>query len=313
MRLSIVTTLYRSASTLPEFYARIKQEVQKITDDYETIFVNDGSPDNSLEIAISLYQRDPCVKIIDLSRNFGHHKALMTGLAHAEGDLVFLIDSDLEEPPELLGQFYDILQSNTIDVVFGVQDTRKGAFFERQSGTMFYTLFNLLSDQKITPNQLVARLMTRRYVAGLLAHQESELMIAGLWYATGFAQIPVAVRKHSKPGSTYNLARKVSLAVRSITSFSSKPLVYIAYLGAIILGISGLVLLYLLSVFLFFGKPPEGYTSLIASMWFLGGLIIFSVGVVAIYLSVIFVETKRRPYTIIRRIYERGEHETTLS
>ena len=102
MDLSIVTTLYCSAPYLEEFYARACTAAERVTRSFEIVFVNDGSPDNSLEIALSIYKRDPRVRVIDLSRNFGHHKAMMTGLAHARGDLVFLLDSDLEEEPELL-------------------------------------------------------------------------------------------------------------------------------------------------------------------------------------------------------------------
>ncbi|MGH9548808.1 MAG: glycosyltransferase family 2 protein, partial [Terriglobales bacterium] len=126
MDLSIVTTLYASAPYLEEFYARTCVVAERVTSDFEIILVNDGSPDNSLEIALSLYRKDARVRIVDLSRNFGHHKAMMTGLAHARGDMVFLLDSDLEEEPELLNTFYEKLQQTGADVVFGVQQKRKG-------------------------------------------------------------------------------------------------------------------------------------------------------------------------------------------
>ena len=106
MKLSIVTTLYKSSEYVDEFYERISKEAQKITDNYEIIFVDDGSPDDSLQKCITLYQQDQKVAVIELSRNFGHHKAIMTGLSHAQGDFVLLIDSDLEEEPELLGKFW---------------------------------------------------------------------------------------------------------------------------------------------------------------------------------------------------------------
>ena len=310
MELSIVTTLYYSALDLNEFYTRIKQEAERITNDYEIILVNDGSPDDALDIAISLHEKDPHVTVIDLSRNFGHHKGMMTGLAHAKGELVFLIDCDLEEPPELLGEIYSAFQASDADVIYGVQPTRKGSWFERVSGTLFYMLFNLLSDHKIPANVLVARLMTKRYVASLVAHKESELLIGGLWQITGFKQIPTEVQKHEMSRTTYNLRRKLSLVVKAVTAFSSRPLFYIAYLGAVMLGISVLYILYLVAVRLFFGQPPSGFTALIVSVWFLGGLIMFSLGVIAIYVSVIFVETKNRPYSIIRHIYERDGSKT---
>lgn len=310
MNLSIVTTLYYSAPYVREFYTRITQAAEKITETYEIIFVNDGSPDDSLDLAVSLQKNDRRVKVIDLSRNFGHHKAVMTGLAHAKGELVFLIDVDLEEDPELLSTFYEVFKGSDADVIYGVQDKRKGGLLERLTGALFYAIFNVLSTHKIPANLLMARLMTRRYVTNLVGHQESELDIGGLWELTGFKQIPVTVQKHSKPTTTYTMGRKLALMVRSITAFSNKPLIYIAGLGTIILTLSFLYFLYILGVRIFLGKVPSGYTSIILSIWFLGGLIIFTLGIIAIYLSVVFIETKKRPYTIIRHIYERDDYET---
>ncbi|MCS6994657.1 MAG: glycosyltransferase family 2 protein [Anaerolineales bacterium] len=305
MKLSIVTTLYYSSPYIQPFYERTCAACQVIPAELEFVFVNDGSPDDSLDVAVRLSERDPRVKVIDLSRNFGHHKAAMTGLMHATGDLVFLIDVDLEEEPELVAQFYQEMQKHPrADVVYGVQDTRKGGWFERWSGGLYYRLFNALSSHKIPENLLMARLMTRRYVDALLLHRESELDIGGLWTITGFEQVPVTVHKHSKPTTTYTLQRKIALTIRSVTAFSNRPLLYIAATGVVILGLSFLYFLYTMYVYLFVGKPPDGFTTIVLSIWFLGGLTIFSLGVIAIYLSVIFTETKQRPYTIIRQIYQ---------
>jgi putative glycosyltransferase len=305
MKLSIVTTLYYSSPYIHKFYERTCAACASITDDIEIVMVNDGSPDDSLDVAVRLAERDPRVKVVDLSRNFGHHKAAMTGLMHATGDLVFLIDVDLEEEPELVLGFYNEMQKHPrADVVYGVQDTRKGRFFERVSGDLYYRLFNALSSHKIPANLLMARLMTRRYVDALLLHRESELDISGLWTITGFEQVPVTVHKHSKPSTTYNLRRKISLTIRAITAFSNRPLLYIAATGVVILGLSFLYFLYIMYVYFFVGTPPSGFTTIALSIWFLGGLTIFCLGVIAIYLSVIFTETKHRPYTIVRQIYQ---------
>ncbi len=305
MKLSVVTTLYYSAPYLQQFYQRTCAACAQITDNFEIVLVNDGSPDDVLPIAIRLAESDSRVRVVDLSRNFGHHKAAMTGLAYAQGDWVFLIDVDLEEEPELVLPFWTELHKNpAADVIYGVQDSRKGGFFERISGDLYYRAFNALSSYKIPANLLMARLMSRRYVDALLLHRESELDISGLWTLTGFEQHPVTVHKHSKPDTTYNLRRKISLTIRAITAFSNKPLLYIAALGVIILGLSFLYFLYTVYVYLFIGTPPSGFTTIALSIWFLGGLTIFSLGVIAIYLSVIFTETKNRPYTIVRQIYQ---------
>ena len=152
MRLSVVATLYRSSRTLDAFYARVSSAAAALTGEYELVLVNDGSPDDSLDVALQLLSRDARVRVVDLARNFGHHKAMMTGLAHARGELVFLIDSDLEEEPELLGAFHDTLRASDADVVYGVQATRRGGLFERVSGWVFFKLFNVLSDVPIPVN-----------------------------------------------------------------------------------------------------------------------------------------------------------------
>ena len=303
MDLSIVTTLYYSAPYLEEFYARVCAAAQGVTANFEIVLVNDGSPDDSLQTAISLHRKDQRVRVIDLSRNFGHHKAMMTGLTHACGELVFLIDCDLEEEPELLETFYRKLKATEADVVFGVQQKRKGRLFERITGAIFFKLFNVLSTHPIPQNLITARLMTRKYVKALVQHRERETMIAGLWTLTGFDQVSLPVKKHLKTSSTYDLRRKVSHLVNAITSFSSKPLVLIFYLGCVILFLSSISALVLIIRKLFFGELLLGWPSLIVSIWLLGGLTIFCLGVIGIYLSKIFIEVKQRPYTIVKDVY----------
>jgi putative glycosyltransferase len=311
--LSIVTTLYASAPYLEEFYSRTCVVAERVTSDFEIILVNDGSPDNSLEIALSIYHKDPRVRVIDLSRNFGHHKAMMTGLMHARGDLVFLVDSDLEEEPELLEHFYQELEAKGADVVYGIQQKRKGRLLERISGAIYFGTFNILSTYPIPKNHVTARLMTERYVAALLEHREREFVISGLWTLTGFKQVPVFVKKHSRGTSSYSLGRKISHFVNAVTSFSSKPLVLIFYLGSILILVSSVAAFDLIIRRLFFGVMLQGWASLIVSVWLLGGITIFCLGVIAIYLSKIFIEVKQRPYTIIREVYEAKELPSALS
>lgn len=304
MDLSIVTTAFCSAPHLDEFYRRSRATAEKITGNFEIIIVNDGSPDNSLEIALSIFQSDARVRVIDLSRNFGHHKALMTGLAHSCGDLVFLLDSDLEEDPELLESFYQKLSTTDADVVFGAQERRKGKLFERLSGFLFLKIFNALSSHPLPANFITARLMKRRYVSALLQHREREMLLAGLWVLTGFTQIPLTVKKHSKGSTTYDMRMKIGHAVSAITSFSNKPLVFIFYLGCVILFLSTGAALALIIRRIFFGTLLLGWASLIVSVWMLGGMTIFCLGIIGIYLAKIFIEVKQRPYSIVKDIYE---------
>ncbi|MGE7990004.1 glycosyltransferase family 2 protein [Pseudomonas sp. NPDC089554] len=304
MKLSVVATLYQSASHLEEFYTRATRTAHAMVgDDYEIILVNDGSPDHSLELAIALSEQDAHLVIVDLSRNFGHHKAMMTGLAHASGEHIFLIDSDLEEPPECLASFADQLAREHCDVVYGLQEQRKGGWFERVTGQWFYTLFKLLTGFALPRNVVTARLMTRRYVDALLRHQEREVFMAGLWHITGFDQRGQTLTKLNTSQTTYTLRHKLSLLVNSVTSFSNTPLISIFYIGVGISMLSVLYIAYLMFHWAVATTPLSGWTSVMASIWLLGGLIISFIGVVGIYLSKIFAETKQRPYTIVRQVY----------
>ena len=304
MQLSIVTTLYNSSRYLTEFYERISIQAQELTNDYEIIFVNDGSPDDSLERALNLFQHDQRVRVIDLSRNFGHHKSMMTGLIHARGEMVFLIDSDLEEEPELLGEFHKQFHESDVDVVYGVQKSRKGNFIEQISGNLFYRFFNLISSYPVPMNLITARLMSQRYVKALIEHKDREIFLAGLWAITGFSQQPIVVTKHFKGNSSYNIFSKISILVNSITSFSNTPLIFVFYLGILISSLAGIAAVILVIRRVFFNELLAGWPSLIVSIWFLGGLTIFCLGIIGIYLAKIFSETKQRPYTIIKDIYE---------
>ena len=304
MKLSIVATLYQSAAYIAEFHQRASAAARQLVgEDFEIILVNDGSPDNSLDVAVQLTEIDGHVVVVDLSRNFGHHKAMMTGLAHAKGEQVFLIDSDLEEEPEWLTSFAEKVTSEKCDVVFGVQAQRKGGFLERWSGKWFYRFFKAFTGLALTENIVTARLMSRRYVNALLCHQEREVFMAGLWHITGFNQSPFTVKKHSTSESTYTFRRKVSLLVNSVTSFSNAPLIGIFYIGVLISFIAIFYIVYLAIHWIFLAQPLSGWTSVMASIWLLGGMVISFIGVVGIYLSKIFSETKQRPYTIIRQIY----------
>lgn len=305
MQLSVVATLYKSEPYVREFCRRASLAAAQLAgDDYEIVLVNDGSPDNSIKEAIALSEEDGHIVVVDLSRNFGHHKAIMTGLGQAIGERVFLVDSDLEEDPELLIPFAEKMGVDKCDVVYGVQEARKGGRFERWSGRWFYLAFRLLTGFALPVNVVTARLMSRRYVDALLRHDEREVFLAGLWHITGFDQRALAVRKHSSSATTYTLRRKLSVFVNSVTSFSNAPLVGIFYIGVIISALAGSYILYLV-VYWMFVATPSGWTSVMASIWLLGGMIISFIGVVGVYLSKIYSETKRRPYTIVRQVYRK--------
>lgn len=310
MKLSVVATLYKSEPYIGEFYQRVTQTVTDLFDqDYEIVLVNDGSPDDCLEKAVELSKTDEKVKVVNLSRNFGHHKAMMTGLMHAKGELVFLIDSDLEEQPEWLEIFCEKMRLTEADVIYGVQDFRKGGWFERFSGSLFYKAFNLLGHVKIPENLVTTRLMNKEYVQALVLHQETDFFIAGLWQLTGFDQVELKLKKLSSSPTTYSLSKKLSLLVNAITAFSNYPLKLIFYLGMGVSMLSVVYIFYLIMNWFIYDTQIQGWTSLIASVWLFGGLILASLGVIGIYLGKVFIEVKRRPYTIVKSIYQKGKRQ----
>ena len=302
MKISVIATLYNSASYIAEFVERVRAELKKLTADYEIILVDDGSPDDSLRNALGLLPTEPRLKIIELSRNFGHHKAIMTGLEQASGDLVFLIDVDLEEPPELLGAFYPILRDEALDVVFGLQKRRKGRLFERVGGHLAWKVVNSFLPVKIPYSHSTVRLMTRDYVNALIRHKEHKTSIGGLWVMTGFKQKGVDFEKGSRGHTSYSVSKRLVALLDSITSFSELPLFIIFYIGCVVIFVS-MVMGAFLIIRRLTGHLLEGWASTIVLISFFGGLAVFSIGVVGLYVSRIFIETKGRPYTLIRKIH----------
>ena len=301
---SIVTTLYQSESYIKEFYQRSLISAELIFQNIEFIFVNDGSEDFSSSIVKDICNKDSRVTLIDLSRNFGHNKAIMTGLQHAKGEYVWLIDVDLEDQPEWIDDFYKKLVKNNLDVVYGVQERRKGKIFEKLTGALFYNLILPFLNVKIPKNFTTARLMTRRYRNSLIKYRERNTIMVGLQYLVGFDQDFIKVSKQFTGNSTFTLRKKLSLVIDNITSFSSLPLELSFYFGIFIFFIALIYQIYLISNWLFFSNPLVGWTSLMASIWLIGGLLIALIGLIGIYLSKVFIETKKRPYTIIKEIYK---------
>lgn len=307
LKLSVVSTLYYSQNYLDEFCQRCVAAAKSITSDIEFILVNDGSPDKALNKALEIQQQYPFIKVIDLSRNFGHHRAIMTGLQHATGDYVFLIDCDLEESPELLTEFYQKISDNKdLDVVYGLQTKRKGSWFERTSGRLFYKLLSLLTSVEYPSDTFTARLMTSRYVQSVLSYAEKELDIWGVFVLTGYNQAGIAATKGFKGRSTYSFYKKMRMAVETITSLSHRPLYFTFLLGIFITLVSLGIIASLLYRKWINNIDVEGWASILASVWFLGGMILMVLGVIAIYLSKIFLEIKNRPLTIVRKVYQKS-------
>ena len=310
--LSVVTSLYRSEQFLPAFIRSITRAISDADiAEYEIIFVNDGSPDDSVDVVLDAVRHNRSIKLVDLSRNFGHHKAFIAGMAYTKGDFVFLIDCDLEVSPAVLGRFLDTMRQSHADVVYGVQDKRKGGVVERVGGALFWRIFNRLSKTAVPPDILTERLMTRRYVDALLSLGDRNVFLGGMMYWTGFRQMGIPVVKDHREGrSTYSLRRRVSLLVEAVTSFSTIPLKLSLMAGLFIttcacIGVIVLVLRKLLNP----GAIVMGYTSLMLAVVGMGGLILTTLGILGLYVSRIFTQTQARPLYIVRAFHENDTHD----
>jgi putative glycosyltransferase len=301
--LSIVTTLFRSAAFLPEFIERCRSVLRdRSIEQYEIVFVDDGSPDNSREYVLQARSDDPRIKLVDLSRNFGHHRAALAGLRHARGERVFLIDCDLEVPPAILADMLDAMDDSRADVVYGYQAVRSGAGLERLGGKLFWWLYNHLSDTRIPHNVLTERLMTRRYVDALLTLGDRNIFLAGMMYWTGFEQVGIPVAKGVRHGpSTYSFRRRISLLVEAVTSFSTVPLKLTLWIGLTFLVVSfGFAGTLALRKLLYPDTLLLGYTTLLMAIVAMGGVILTLMGVLGIYLSRLFIQAQDRPLYIVR-------------
>ena len=308
MTLSVVTTLYKSKPFLETFLKEIIANIQIIKiNDFELVFVNDGSPDDSVEYLLERKKEIPEIKIIDLSRNFGHHYAIQAGLNFASGEYVFLIDNDLETPPSVLVDYYnEIIIDKNLDVVYGYQEARKGNFIEKKAGSVFWVLINKLSDTKIPHNILTERLMTKQYVNELLRLQDANLFMGGMMYWVGFNQKGISVKKGQREGaSTYSVKRRAELMLQAITSFSGKPLEWLFYIGVTISFFSFLFLVYLaIQKIIHQDEVQLGWTSIVAINVLILGIISTFLGLIGIYIFKIFKQVQGRPNAIIKKIYE---------
>jgi putative glycosyltransferase len=308
--LSIVSTMYRSRAFLPRFIELCQQAARDLgCRDVEIVLVNDGSPDESLAYAFSRLADVEGLVVVDLSRNFGHHHAIQAGLAQARGHRVFLIDCDLEVDPSVLLELGAAQQASSADMVYGYQEARKGGWFERVSGGLFWRALNAMSDVPIPANMLTERLMTRRYVDALLRLGDRNLFMGGMMSWVGYRQLGIPLRKRAREGpSTYTLVRRFQLMVNAVSSFSSRPLVWMFHVGWVITMLSFAYVLYLVARKLAFGDALLGFTSMMALNAMSLGILTTAVGVIGIYLGKVFTQVQGRPSYLVKEIHYGYQH-----
>jgi dolichol-phosphate mannosyltransferase len=303
-RVSVAIPCYNEQAGLPELYRRLTLACREVVgDSYEVILVNDGSRDGTWNEIRRLSEADRHVLGIDLSRNFGHQAALTAALTLCTGERIFIIDADLQDPPELLGPMMAVMDQGA-DVVYGKRRSRAGETKRKKiTALIFYRLLGQLIDFDIPTDAGDFRLMSRRVLEALLSMPESHRFIRGMVSWIGFRQVPLEYDRQSRfAGETgYTFAKMMNFALDAITAFSAKPLRIGLYAGVILLGISWLGIFYSLISWAFF-KPQPGWTSLIIAVMFLGGAQIFMLALIGEYVSRTFVQTKNRPLYLFREV-----------
>jgi putative glycosyltransferase len=302
--LSVITTVYRTSQFLESFVSRVDKAARTCgLIDYEMIFVVDGSPDDAIAVLRQLKLRYPAIRAIELSRNFGHHPALWCGLEQARGDLIFLADSDLETPPEILIELHAAMENGDSDVAFAWQRERIGSWMHRWTSQVFWRVFGALAEVRMHPGVLTERLMRRSYLDALLSMNERTLFLAGMMEWVGFRQIPVAATRTPRTGSpSYSWLQRATLAFEAITSFSVVPMKALFIAGAGLAAIAMLSALILAALKLANpGLIVQGFTALAVLLLFSLGSILAAIGIVGLYLGKVFLQTKNRPIYVIRR------------
>jgi dolichol-phosphate mannosyltransferase len=272
---------------------------------YELIFVNDGSVDNSPGLLKKLAAEDPNVKVVNLSRNFGHQTAITCGLHYSRGDAVVVMDADLQDPPELIPELIKKWREG-YDVVYAVREQRQGdSLFKRATAALFYRLIRKLSRLEIPADTGDFRLLSRRAVEALQSTKERNRFVRGLVSWIGYRQTGVRfVREERAAGKTkYPFRKMLKFAIDGITAFSFLPLQLATYFGFLISGLSFLYIVYAVLQKLLTDRPVIGWTSVITAILFIGGVQLIMLGVIGEYIGRIYEEVKQRPLYLVDQTF----------
>jgi len=303
-KISIIVPCYNEEDALPIFYKHINnvsKEMKKI--DFEILLINDGSRDKTLEVARSLAKEDKRVRYISFSRNFGKEAAMYAGLEHATGDYVAIMDADLQDPPELLPEMYELIKDEGYDCVGTRRVTRKGeppirSFFAR----CFYKMINKMSKVEMVDGARDFRLMTRQMVDSILSMKEYNRYSKGLFSFVGFNTkwLEYENIKRVAGETKWSFWKLLLYALDGIIAFSTVPLAIAVIIGILFCIVSFIMILVIIVRTLIWNDPTSGWPSLVCIMFFLSGIQLFCMGVMGAYLSKTYLETKKRPIYIIK-------------
>ncbi|MBC7310446.1 MAG: glycosyltransferase family 2 protein [Tetrasphaera sp.] len=307
--ISYVLPIYREEGNIDLLHERISAAVATIDVDVELIFVNDGSPDGSLDRLIELSRRDHRVTVIDLARNFGHQVAVSAGIDHARGDAIVIMDADLQDPPEVSLELIREWQDGW-DVVYAQRRTRKDGAFKRLSASAFYRVLGVMSSVDIPRNTGDFRLIDRAVADQLRRYGEHARFLRGIISEIGFKQKAVLFDRDARHSGTtgYPLRKMIKFAVDGITSFSAKPLQLISRAGLVMSFLALLGILYVMGVRIFAPeRVVEGWTFIVTAVFLVGGLQLLLMGIIGTYVGRIYDEVKGRPLYGVQEVFREGE------
>jgi dolichol-phosphate mannosyltransferase len=297
--LSVVAPVYNEEGTIEEFYSRVRAALEGVN--FELVLVDDGSTDSSAVILDRLGESDPRVRLVFLSRNFGHQTALTAGLDHARGDAVVMLDADLQDPPEVIPRMLDHWRSGC-DVVYAVREQREGeSRFKLSTAKWFYKLFDKLAQVELEHNSGDFRLLDRRPLDALLAMRERNRFLRGMTVWVGYTQAAVSYRRDPRyAGETkYTLSKMLKFSLDAISSFSHRPLQLATLLGFLISSLA-FIAIPVVVVLRLSGSYLPGFGSITIAILLLGGIQLIAIGIIGEYVGRIYDEVKGRPLYVVR-------------
>jgi polyisoprenyl-phosphate glycosyltransferase len=301
--ISVVIPVYRAEKMLDELYRRLRDAIETVSPNFEIVLVEDCGPDRSWEVIERLAAADPRVVGLQFSRNFGQHYGITAGLDICKGDWVVVMDCDLQDAPEEIPRLYAKAQEG-YDVVLALRGERRDPLVKRATSWLFYRIFSYLADIDFDGDSGNFRIMSRKVVKNFTKMREQLRFFGGHVQWMGFPTTGIRVQhaERLEGTSSYTFAKLFKLAADTIIAYSDKPLRMAARLGLTMAGVSFLFGSYILGRALLQGSAVPGWSSLIVSLYFIGGLIIGILGIIGIYLGKAFDETKKRPLYIVRRL-----------
>ena len=300
-RLCVIVPVYNEAAVLPLLMPRLDSALATLPAAIEVLFVDDGSRDATPQELARIANNDARVRVLRLARNFGKEAAMTAGLDHADADAVVILDDDLQDPPEVIREFWTQFEQGA-DVVYGVRASRAGeSWLKRFTAATFYRLIDRMSDTPIPRDTGDFRLLSRRAVEALRQLRERHRFMKGLFGWVGFTQVPV--RYHREPraagSSKFNFWKLWNFALEGFTSFSTVPLRLATYVGLLTATIAFGYGAVIIAKTLLYGEPVRGYPSLMSVVLFLGGVQLVALGIIGEYLGRMYEESKRRPLYLL--------------